>query len=520
MSGHAAADAVDRQRRLIEALQDAAIYDHPVDRFQIIETHISFVVLTGPIAYKIKKPVDLGFVDFTDLHKREFYCREELRLNRRLTPELYLDVVAITGTVNAPRLGGQGAPIEFAVKMRQFPEDRRLDRVADRGGITAEDIDHLVAEIAAFHARAAVAPPSGEYGTPEVVRDRVMQNFEHIEPCLRSPELDRLRDWSDRGLIRLATRIRHRLRDGFVRECHGDMHLANMVMLDHHIRLFDCLEFNAQLRWVDVVSEVAFLTMDLHYRGRHDLAHRFLSGYLEHTGDYGALSVLPLYLTYRALVRGKVACISSLQHAEASGAKLAEEVRRHVQLAARFARGFERTPLIITHGLSGSGKSHLAQQLVDRSGAIRLRSDVERRRAVTPDAPSGTVAAGRYSAANIDRVYHRLRDLAATVIGAGYPVIVDATFIQRTHRRMFAALAAEFGVEFRVLSCQAPEDVLLARVTKRMTTERDASEANVRVLEHQIETQQPLTESEREDACTVDTSVELDIDRIGACLGL
>jgi aminoglycoside phosphotransferase family enzyme/predicted kinase len=507
---------VESQRPvLIERLQRPELFDHPVTGFEVMETHISYILLTGDVAYKIKKPVDLGFLDFSTLDKRLFFCEEELRLNRRMAPELYLEVVPITGSEDDPRVGGDGEVIEYAVKMRQFHEPDRLDHMVRAGQIKPEHIDELAEHVAEFHHKAEIATPESGYSTAERVRERVMDNFPHIDPCVHGREkeqLQKLHDWAQDSANRLADTFTGRLGQGSVRECHGDMHLANMVLVAGEVRLFDCLEFNPQLRWIDVASDVAFAMMDLRYHDRDDYAHRLWLRYLEHTGDHEALSVLRYYLVYRALVRAKVACIQR-QQSYTWQRRQDQDVVRHLSLATTLMRQPDTTPLIITHGLSGSGKTWLTERLVERTGVIRIRSDIERRRCgIDPET--------RYSQRNIDRVYQRLLQLAEKIIGFGYPVVVDATFIKAGPRRQFRESAARLGVPFHILHCHAGQAILEQRIKKRERGRPDASEASVTVLQRQSQSQEPLTVDEQGPRIDIDTTLAPDWGRLITALQL
>jgi len=498
---------------LIEALQNPDLYDHPVQGFRVMETHISWVLLTGPYAYKIKKPVDLGFLDFSTLEKRRHYCEEELRLNRRLAPALYLAVVPITGSTATPTLGGEGPIIEYAVKMREFPQDAQLDRVLERGELKGEHIGRLAQTVAEFHARAAVAAAESPFGSAELIRQPVLENFKQIRPHLDDGEdrelLDKLQVWSEKAHARLAEVWQTRKRNGFIRECHGDMHLGNMALVDGEVLLFDCLEFNEHLRWIDVMSEVAFVTMDLYDRGRPGLAHRFLNDYLQHSGNYEGLQVLRFYQVYRALVRAKVACIRLAQAGvpETERATGRMQYRQYLHLAERYTHPIP-TPLIITHGLSGSGKTTISNALLESSGAVRVRSDVERKRlyGLSAEAHSESgVATGLYSPDATTRAYERLAALARTIITAGFPVIVDAAFLQHRQREKFHDLAERLQVPFVIFHCSTSPEDLRRRIQRRTAQGRDASEATLQVLEHQLLTQDPLRADEATHIFTVDT---------------
>ena len=499
---------------LLEALQDPRLFDHPVTAFTLLETHISWVLLTGPFAYKIKKPVDLGFLDFSTLAARKHFCDEELRLNRRLAPRLYRDVVPICGTPATPRLGGAGEPFEYAVRMVQFPQQALLDRVLAAGGLTSERIDAMAGAIAAFHADAAVAGPEQPYGAPDLVFQPVRENFVQIDPLLDAPaeraRLERLRDWSINRFRELQPLLQQRKADGRIRECHGDLHLGNMLLDGATVTAFDCLEFSPPLRWIDVQSDLAFLLMDLREHRAEARAQRLLDGYLALTGDYDGLALQPFYQVYRALVRAKVAAIRLGQSGGDGG-----ELHAYLALADRLRQ--PRSPcLLLTHGLSGSGKSHISQQLLERLGALRLRSDVERKRLLGRAADSTTAEAAKgavYGQELTLRTYARLAELARTVVAAGMPAIVDATFLRRDQRAPFAALAAELRVPFAILDVSAPDALLDQRVAQRAAAGRDPSEADVDVVARQRATAEPLTAQEQACTLAVDGAAP-DLDRL------
>jgi len=489
---------------LIQALRRPASYDHLVRNIELVETHISWVLLTGPYAYKIKKPLNLGFLDFSTLEKRLFFCEEELRLNKRLAPSLYLEVIPITGSPTTPVLGGTGKPIEYAVKMIQFSEAARLDRMLARGELHPDHVDLLAQELAEFHGRIAIAGADKSFGDPEHVHIPVTQNFTQIRTRLEAldqAQLQRLEIWSESRFADLRKSFENRKRDGFIRECHGDAHLANMVWHEQSVLLFDCLEFNDNLRWIDVMSEAAFLVMDLDDRGHPDLARRVLNAYLEHTGDYAGLAVFRFYQVYRALVRAKVACIrlgqSGLSHDEIKQGR--EEFRGYANLAERYTQPAPPA-LIITHGLSGSGKTWLSQQLLESIDVIRVRSDIERKRlhGLAPGERSGSgIDRGIYSSDASQRTYARLTELADMILRAGYSVIVDAAFLKRGQREQLHDVAQEVCVPFVILDIQTPEHILRQRLRQRPQQQLEASEAGLAVLERQLSRQEPLTDSER-----------------------
>jgi aminoglycoside phosphotransferase family enzyme/predicted kinase len=502
------------QSVLAAALLDPNVYEHPVERVEKLETHISYIFLAGSYAYKVKKAVNLGFLDFSTLPKRHFYCLEELRLNRRLAPAIYLDVIPITGSYARPVLGGEGKPVEYAVKMRRFAQEDLLDALLARDRLTREHIDRLAEKIAAFHGDAAVAAADKPYGSPEAVRGPALENFAQIRNVpgagSRLTDLEILERWTVHHCQALAGTFHTRKERGFVRECHGDFHLGNVAVIDDDITIFDCLEFSANLRWIDVMNDVAFLVMDLHDRKRPDLAQRFLNRYLEITGDYEGLRVLRFYLIYRAMVRAKVHALRAAQpHVSAQQKTSAlNECGNYVALARRQIAAVSRA-IIITHGLSGSGKTTHTQELLETTHAVRVRSDIERKRqrGLAPLARSESgIQEGLYAGDATALTYRRLLGLAETVLEAGYIAIVDATFLKRSRRDAFHELAASLGVPFLILDFLASETTLRQRILGRQRQGRDASEADIPVLEHQLKTQEPLQPDELASVAAYDST--------------
>jgi len=494
-------------------------YDHPVEGCRLVETHISWVILTGLYAYKVKKPLDLGFLDFSTLAKRRHYCEEELRLNRRLAPSIYLAVVAITGTRERPRLGGDGEPVEYAVKMAQFAQQSQLDEMLAEGRLRPAHLDAFARLVADFHSQAAVAPAESPHGEPEQVWSPVAENFaqirERIDEREAQVELDAIERWSASAFAALRPGLKQRKAQGFIRECHGDMHLRNLAWINGAPVAFDGIEFNPNLRWIDVISEVAFLVMDLDDRGESALGQRFLNAYLEHTGDYAGLQLLRFYLVYRALVRAKVAAIRLVQPAlsAAERALARAEFTRYLKLAAGYTRPCIPR-LLLTRGLSGSGKTTVSQPLLEQLPAIRIRSDVERKRLYGMRAEEDGHAApdaGIYSAEATQATYERLLLLAGEMLQAGYSVIVDATFLKRAQREPFRQLAKRLGVGFVLLDLIAPPELLRQRLSQR---QGDASDADLAVLALQLESYAPPDEDERQRCIRLDTSQPLDVEAL------
>ena len=493
---------IHESRALIQALKHPERYNHPVAEVSVLETHISWVILTGQFAYKIKKPLDLGFVDFSTLEKRYQYCLEEIRLNSRLAPDMYLGVTPISGTWDQPILDSVDRPIEYAVRMRQFPVEATVDRVVERGGLELKHLDQLAVDIARFHGAIAVAESGSVFGTPHMISRIVQEVLAQFTLNPRSSGLpSQVRgDWILCEHTRLTPMFEQRKIRGFVRECHGDMHLANLVLLDGRVVPFDGIEFSERLRWIDVMNDLAFPVMDCISRGRADAAYRFLNRYLEETGDYEGLAVFRYYQVYRALVRAKVASISLSQSQQEPGhqSELMVQFQRYLTVAEELKTS-ALSGILLMHGVSGSGKTTVSQRLLECLGAIRVRSDVERKRLFGLEARERSQTAQKtrmYGVHATDSTYQQLATLATHVIDAGYPVIVDATFLEERFRTRFRTLAEARRVPFVIIDLQASPSVLASRVTSRLIEGQDASDADVEVLHKQHASQDPLSRDE------------------------
>jgi len=504
----------------ISALLEPRAYPHPVESCELIETHISWVILTGEFAYKIKKPVNLGFLDFSTLEKRLFYCREELRLNRRLAAGIYLDVVAITGAPEQPVITAlpdrKNQIIDYAVKMQQFPQQAQLDRMLLKGELRAEHLDAFARRISDFHQQVDVADETTKYGGPEQVCKPVQENFEQIRDQIDVQKyvliLDELEQWGGSEFKILKPIFEQRKQGGFIREGHGDMHLRNLAWINNEPVLFDCIEFNPELRWIDVISDIAFLVMDLQDRQQTQLAQRFLNQYLEHTGDYAGIAVLPYYLFYRAMVRAKVDAIRAGQAGISRDEKVEakKDLAGYLELAQSYTR--RATPeLIITRGLSASGKTTITQTLLEQLPAIRIRSDVERKRLSglkANQSAKAEVGKGLYTSSVTERTYGKLAELAEKILDAGYSVIVDATFLNNSYIKQFKMIATRKQVPFLILQFSASEQTLEQRIINR---EQGASDADLAVLEQQLKQRQDLSNDEKNDVIEINTEEALDL---------
>jgi len=498
---------------LIQGLLDPALYPDHVDRVELLQTHGAWVLLAGHSAFKIKKPVQFDFMDFSTLALRRAACEAELRVNQRWAsdrPEhrIYREVLPIVGTPEAPRWGRPGVDdsdaIEFAVHMRRFDEAGRLDHVCERGALQPEHLVQLARRLARVQAGAYAAAADAPWGQPQSVQTVVQDNLQTLQRLLTAPAdrpaLQALQDWSDAQWPAISAELARRHAAGCVREGHGDLHLANLVLMSDEVLPFDAIEFNEALRWVDVAGDLAFTWMDLQRMGQPGLAHLLLSEWIDASGDVSAPTVLPFFAVYLALVRSKVAAIRLGQLAADAPDPMAElqrEIHTYLQLAHRLAWP-ESPQLLITHGLSGSGKSHAAiQWLLQHAGsrALRLRSDVERKRlfglqalqASDPDQRSEL-----YGPQASARTYASLREQAQRLLQAGWTVLVDAAFLRRHERDAFAKLAREQCCPFGILAPSAPVEVLRARIQARQARGGDPSEATLAVLERQLQWIEPL----------------------------
>lgn len=447
---------------------------------ELVETHLSWILLARRLAIKLKKPIRLPFVDYGDVDARRRCSLEELRVNRRFAPGLYRAVLAVRGSVDAPRFGGAGEAIDHVVCMRRFPAGALLSERVD-AGLDPAALARFAGRLGSIHAGAPVAAPDRPCTPPD-------QALAAVASQLRALQGDASVEWIQRWLASQAgpmrTRWQARRARGHVRECHGDLHLGNLVMLAGEVVAFDAIDFDPALRWIDTMSDVAFVAMDLDARGRRDLAFAFLDDYLQAGGDYDGLAVLRFHAAYRALVRQLAAALAPPGPAP-----------DYPAAARRWA--LESAPrLVLMHGLSGSGKSTVARALVQAAGAIRIRSDVERKR--RPGRAGET-----YSDTATRRTYARLARAARSALAAGFPVIVDAAFLRADHRCHFETLARRLGVPFEILHCEVDDAVSRERLRARERAGRDPSDATVEIWERQKAWAEALDGPERAVTTTI-----------------
>ncbi len=481
----------ESKNALIEAMQQADFYPHAVDRITMLQTHAAWVFLTGEFAYKLKKPVDFGFLDFSTLAKRQYFCAEELRLNQRLAADLYLEVLPISEDSNGCfSLGDSNNICDYCLKMRQFPQSDLLGERLQKNCFHPQWMDALAENIACFHAQSGASADARHYGQKNILQQHIHASLDvaaqHLDRVIGKSALQELRQRSKMQIEQHAKLFGKRIAAGRIRDCHGDLHLGNIALLHGQPLVFDCIEFNAEYRIIDTLNDAAFLIMDCQARGHPELAFRFLSRYLEFSGDYAGIPLLPLFLCYRAGVRGKVACLladdADIEKSERQN-KL-DEAAHYFALAGKCLEK-EKPHLFAIGGLSGSGKSHLALQACGIETAVIIRSDATRKRIAKqhPDTPL-------YSDMMSEYTYQSMFTSAKQLIEAGFSVILDATFLKYEYRQQARHIAAQTGVNFSMFWLDVPEKTLRRNIARRASKENDISDADLAVLTRQLATYQ------------------------------
>jgi len=503
-------------RKLIKSLLEAAAYPEPTANVRLVETHVSFIFITDQFVYKLKKPVDFGFLNFTTLDRRRFYCEEEVRLNRRLCPDIYLGVVELHETGGKAAFGKGGKLVDYAVKMKRLPEERMLAHLVEAGEVAPAQMMSIARLVAEFHGKAARGPQIDACGSRGSIRANWEENFRQVSPflgeTLSRTDLALVRDWVDRFLVQNEELFRARVEAGFIRECDGDLHLGNICLTDQ-ICIFDCIEFNERFRYIDTAADIAFLLMDLEFAGRPDLGRAFLEAYREATGDLGLDPLLNFYKGYRAFVRGKVKSFllrePGIPAERLVPAKAAAS--RYFQLARGYCLRERLAPcLIITCGLMGTGKSALARELSFQLGLSLERSDLVRKRlAGRPLTGGGSDAydEGIYREPFNEATYRTLLQLAREALVNGKRIVIDATFRRQGDRAAFRELAREFTVPFYLIEMHCPEQLVRKRLELRRLDPGEISDGSWELFAQQQSQFEPPASGE---SIRIDSTLPLD----------
>ncbi|MGI0483515.1 AAA family ATPase [Geminocystis sp. CENA526] len=487
------------QKKLITTMQDVNFYPHEVIHpIEVIQTHCSIVFLTGNYAYKLKKQVDFGFLDYSTLEKRKHFLEEELRMNKAIAPELYLQVILISFVNEKYILNDDSQPVDYVLKMRQFPQENLFLNLFESGKLTAKNIEDLGKIVANFHQNTDTNDYINSFGTVEKIGESIIQNYQqtakYIGEVQTIEKYQQTKAFTDNFLQSNQTLFKQRQIEHKIRECHGDLHLKNICIWQDKIQLFDRIEFNEPFRFVDVIYDVAFLVMDLDSKGEKELGNIFLNTYIERTGDWEGLQVLPLYLSRQAYVRAKVtsfllddSAISETVKKEAK--KTAED---YYNLAWEYTQKSEGK-LILMSGLSGSGKTTTARQIAKENNAIHIRSDAVRKHlaGISLEEKGDD---SLYSISMTNKTYERLFYLAKLLTKQGFTVILDAKFDRISLRQPMIEFALQENIDLQIIYCTAPLNVLFDRLQKRTG---DISDATPELLAKQQAQFEIFTETEK-----------------------
>ncbi len=496
---------------LIEQMLQPGFYPHSVkEPIQLIQTHISWVLLTGDYAYKLKKPVNFGFLDFSTLDKRRHFCAEELRLNQRGAQSLYLEVLPVTRVEEQFYLGGEGQAVEYTLKMRQFPQEALFITMFELGQLSEALVEELGRVVAQYHAEAHTSDYVRAFGEVARVREAIGENYEQTKKYIGGPQtqaqFEETMQYTNSFFEERPQLFASRIENNWIRECHGDLHLRNICLWQDKILLFDCIEFNELFRFVDVMYDVAFTVMDLQARQRSDLGNAFLNTYVEQTGDWEGLQVLPLYLCRQAYVRAKVNSFLLDDPAVPTATKeeASETAACYYHLAWQYTKP-RLGQLILMSGLSGSGKSTIARQLARQLGAIHIRSDAVRKHLAGVPLQRGED--DLYTAEMSRKTYERLLLLGIMLANQGCLVILDGKYDRQQLRMDAIAQAQSHQLPLEILYCTAPLEVLRDRLASRTG---DISDATADMLGAQQATAEPFTEVEQLYVKNLDTTQPLE----------
>lgn len=473
------------RQEIIKFLKNPKSYPYPVKKVKHLETYISDIFLTGKYAYKIKKPVNYGYLDFTTLAKRKFFSFQELKLNRRLSPKMYLDVLPLREKNGKLKLGNHGKIIEYVLKMKEIPQKYLMNQLLKRGKINQKIIDQLAKIIAKFHRQTITSKKISSFGSLKVIKKNWQENFlqtrQFIGKTISKDDFDFIKKSIEKFIVKNKKLFQQRVKDKKIRDCHGDLHTGNIFIMPKKIFIFDCIEFNDRFRYQDVANEIAFLTMDLDFLGRNDLGEFFLKRYLYYSADKINKKLLLFYKCYRAYIKGKVMSFSLNQF---SKRKYLSKIKKYFQLAKKYVEHLRKPALILGAGLPGIGRSTRLRILAKEIGAKILDSDVLRQKflkSISYDKKSKLL------------VYKKMMKIAEKFLKNGYDVILDATFSKEKYRKLARNLAKKLEIPYFLIQFYCSEKIAKERLTKR-AKEKSVSQANWQVYQKIKKEFEPIKE--------------------------
>ncbi len=496
---------------LVEALLEPKAYPETPGKIELVQTQMSFVFLTDDYVYKVKKAVNLGYLDYTTQEKRQFYCQREVELNRRLCPEVYLGVVPITRDRGTILIEGRGEIIEHAVKMRRLPQQAMMDVLLANNQLTPKMITSVAQKLAEFHQKAETNANISAFGEIDIITQNTEENFtqteRYIGSTISSQKYQHIKDYTDSFIEQNTPLFGKRTKNGRIRDCHGDLHAAH-ICFSNDICIYDCIEFNDRFRYCDVASEVAFLAMDLDHYGRADLSHSFVDAYVAQSQDRGLLELLNFYKCYRAYVRGKVESFKfdDLYIAPAEKRQTLEIASSYFDLAHAYTRS--RPILFITTGLVGTGKTVLAQALAKRLGLAVISSDVTRKQLASipiTEHHFEEFDTGIYSPEFSRKTYDKMFSETKQVLGDGGSVIIDASFIKVGERLKAKELTEEMSADFFIIECTLDEEGIKQRLAQRLEQET-ISDGRWEIYAPQKRAFDPVVEVPPQNHVIIDTS--------------
>jgi hypothetical protein len=506
------------QGMLFDHLKNPTFYGPHVTSVQLLQTHISYVALTGVYAYKVKKPVNFGFLDFSTLDKRKYFCDEELRLNRRLSPDIYLDVIPITQTDTTLELDGRGPVVEYTLKMKEFPQEQIMTNMLKQGTITEDTIDQLCIRLIQFYTAQQPSEEITKFGEVKSVKQNIDENFEQTKPMIDitvpKDTFRYIKDATAQFFERKKDIFERRMKDGRILDCHGDLHSGNIVVSDHTIQIFDCIEFNERFRYIDVASDIGFLAMDLDCLNYPYLSSYLIQEYVQKSGDTGIFEVLNFYKSYRAYVRGKVQGFQlNDPHISPSTKKeIVDHARKYFDLSQYYAALFSwelnqtKPALIVVSGLTGTGKSTVAQKLAVDYSAQQINTDAVRKQHAGIEKferHHDQFNTGLYSPDKIDETYKQVVQLGASYLKKKKNVVLDATFQKKKYRDMVRSIATKHHAVLVMIHCACPDTVVKQRLEQRLK-EKSVSDGRWEIYLEQQKTFEPF--SSNEPFITIDTS--------------